>query len=66
MYVIFQFVQYTICYKNLIMLNVFNFLLLNKKTILLTSCVKFQNNTLIIMQNTAYLIWMGQNWKSQK
>ena len=46
MYVIFQLVQYTICYKNLIMLNVFNFLLLNKKAILLPSCVKFQNNTL--------------------
>ena len=27
---------------------------------------KFQNYTLGIMQNTAYLIWKGQNQKSQK
>ena len=27
---------------------------------------KFQNNTLGIMQTTAYLIWKGQNRKSQK
>ena len=27
---------------------------------------KFQNNTLGIMQKTAYLIWKGQNRKSQK
>ena len=27
---------------------------------------KFQNNTLGIMQTTAYLIWKGQNQKSQK
>ena len=27
---------------------------------------KFQNNTLDIMKNIAYLIWKGQNWKSQK
>ena len=27
---------------------------------------KFQNNTLGIMQNTAYLIWKGQNRKSHK
>ena len=26
---------------------------------------KFQNNILGIMQNTAYLIWKGQNRKSQ-
>ena len=26
----------------------------------------FYNNTLGIMQNTAYLIWKGQNRKSQK
>ena len=34
------------------------FLLLNKNSILFTSCVKIskQNNTLGIMQNTAYLI----------
>ena len=27
---------------------------------------KFQNNSLCIMQNTANLIWKGQNRKSQK
>ena len=26
----------------------------------------FHNNTLAIMQNTAFLIWKGQNRKSQK
>ena len=24
-----------------------------------------QNKTLVILQNIAYIIWKGQNWKSQ-
>ena len=47
------------------MLDNFKTLLLIKNQYYSHHLWKFQNNSLGIMQNTAYLIWKGQNRKSQ-